>query len=371
LSGHSEVCIPVYFKKMKKEHSTIVIIGAGLTGLTIAYLLKKQGIAATIIEARDRLGGRIHTQYRGKGSIEMGATWLGKKHVHLTKLLEELQLEIFEQFMDERAIYEHMSFSAPQLVQLPPNSDPSFRIKGGTSQLIQQLAAQLDEHQIQLNQAVKSIHFTGEKVQLSTSKQDFEADHVITTLPPKLLVSSIQFTPALPKKLLDIAEKTHTWMGESIKVGLSYPKAFWRAKQTSGTIFSNAGPITEMYDHSTFEKGGFALKGFMNGAFHGASQAERKQQVVNQLKKYYGKTAEEFLTYEECVWSQEKYTYAPYEGYVLPHQNNGNAIFRKKYYAGRLIVAGSETAESFPGYMDGAVYSAQWVLTQLTGTLQP
>lgn len=355
---------------MQKEHSSIVIIGAGLTGLTTAYLLKKEGISATVIEARDRLGGRIHTKYLDGGSIEMGATWLGKKHVQLTELLKELGLEIFEQFMDERAIYEHMSFSAPQLVQLPPNPDPSFRIKGGTSQLIQTLAGRLDESQVHLNQVVKAIHFTGERLQIETSEQNFEADLVITTLPPKLMVKSISFTPELPEDLAEIATNTHTWMGESIKVGLSYSHAFWRDKQTSGTIFSNAGPITEMYDHSTFEKDGFALKGFMNGAFHGASKEERKQRIVHQLKKYYGEAVEDFLSYEECVWSKEPYTYTPYERYILPHQNNGNAIFRKKYFDGRLFIAGSETAESFPGYMDGAVQSAHWVVNQLNTTLE-
>jgi monoamine oxidase len=55
---------------MKKEHSTIVIIGAGLTGLTIAYLLKKQGIAATIIEARDRLGGRFIPNTGARGPLK-------------------------------------------------------------------------------------------------------------------------------------------------------------------------------------------------------------------------------------------------------------------------------------------------------------
>ncbi len=355
---------------MQKEKTSIVIIGAGLTGLTIAYLLKKQGISATLIEARDRLGGRIHTQYLdGGSSIELGATWLGKKHSHLVKLLEELDLDIFEQFMDERAIYEHMSFTAPQLVRLPDNQDPSFRIKGGTSQLIQKLASYLDEQQIYLNQEVKTVHFTGAKVQISTSKQDMEADHLITTLPPKLLVTSIQFTPSLPDALMDIAEHTHTWMGESIKVGLSYPQAFWKSQTTSGTIFSNVGPITEMYDHSTFENDGFALKGFMNGAFHGASKEERKSQVLNQLKKYYGEVVEDFLSYEECVWNQEAYTFTPYQEFILPHQNNGNPIFREQYYNGRLIIAGSETAKNFPGYMDGAVQSAQETVAQITGRL--
>ena len=42
-------------------HPGIVIVGAGLSGLTIAYLLQKSGYPSTILEARNRLGGRIHT----------------------------------------------------------------------------------------------------------------------------------------------------------------------------------------------------------------------------------------------------------------------------------------------------------------------
>ena len=48
---------------MKKVTSNIVIIGAGLTGLALAYYLKDQNLSVNLIEARDRIGGRIHTQY--------------------------------------------------------------------------------------------------------------------------------------------------------------------------------------------------------------------------------------------------------------------------------------------------------------------
>lgn len=349
-----------------RKNTQITIIGAGLTGLTLAYLLKKQGVSATLIEARDRLGGRIDTRYLDGASIELGATWLGKKHVHLVKLLEELQLDVFEQFMGERAIYEPMSTTPAQLVQLPHNPDPSFRIEGGSSRLIQQLAARLDKEQIHLNQAVKAINVEGEKAQITTSSQIFGADIVITTLPPKLLVKTIHFTPALPESLTEIAEQTHTWMGESIKVGLSYPEPFWRDSTTSGTIFSNVGPMTEMYDHTTLEGSGFALKGFINSAFHGASRDERKKLVLNQLRRFYGEKADQFLSYEECVWSREPYTFTPYQGYILPHQNNGNSIFRSPFQDGRLIIAGSETAKSFPGYMDGAVESAYWAVKKVS-----
>ena len=64
----------------------IVIIGGGLSGLLIAYLLEKEGWAPQVLEARNRLGGRIYT-FRDSADheppIEMGATWLGKKHHHL------------------------------------------------------------------------------------------------------------------------------------------------------------------------------------------------------------------------------------------------------------------------------------------------
>lgn len=45
---------------MKK--SDILIIGGGLTGLTLAYLLRTKKVKVKVIEARERLGGRIFTK---------------------------------------------------------------------------------------------------------------------------------------------------------------------------------------------------------------------------------------------------------------------------------------------------------------------
>jgi monoamine oxidase len=50
-------------------------------------------------------------------------------------------------------------------------------------------------------------------------------------------------------------------MGESIKFAVEYATPFWE-KKIFGTLFSHASIAQEMYDHSTFDNTGFALKGF-------------------------------------------------------------------------------------------------------------
>jgi len=147
-------------------------------------------------------------------------------------------------------------------------------------------------------------------------------------------------------------------MGESIKIALSYKEPFWNEEQLSGTIFSSVGPIPEMYDHSNFEESRFALKGFLNGAYYAISKEARLELILNQLQKYYGPRALDYMSYEELVWTNEDYTSTPYAQHVLPHQNNGHDLYQRVYLDGGLYFAGTETSAEFSGYMEGAVRSA-------------
>lgn len=54
---------------MKRELNDVVIIGAGLSGLTLAYLLRDKGLSVKIIEAGDRLGGKIYTHKTKNGEL--------------------------------------------------------------------------------------------------------------------------------------------------------------------------------------------------------------------------------------------------------------------------------------------------------------
>jgi monoamine oxidase len=74
----------------------VVVIGAGVAGLIAAVRLAEAGCAVTVLEASDRVGGRIRTVMRGDAAIELGAEFVHGKPPEMLALLEELGLERYE-----------------------------------------------------------------------------------------------------------------------------------------------------------------------------------------------------------------------------------------------------------------------------------
>ena len=74
----------------------ILIIGAGMAGLTAARTLAEAGRRVTLLEASSRVGGRIHTIREGDEIIELGAEFVHGKPPELWSLIEEANLETYE-----------------------------------------------------------------------------------------------------------------------------------------------------------------------------------------------------------------------------------------------------------------------------------
>merc|ERR1712123_411194 len=85
----------------------VIIVGGGLTGLTLARNLTQQGKKFIILEARNRIGGRIHSVDKQDGAVvEMGATWFFPHFKNLFKLLKEIKVELSEQYLKGHTMYE-------------------------------------------------------------------------------------------------------------------------------------------------------------------------------------------------------------------------------------------------------------------------
>ncbi|MEM6641402.1 MAG: FAD-dependent oxidoreductase [Bacteroidota bacterium] len=346
----------------------VIIIGGGLSGLLIGNRLKKAGISFKILEARDRLGGRIHTVMSADDTpVEMGATWFNDQHKNLKRLLEELGLSYFEQFMEGTSFFQPFSNQPASAIPIPPQS-ASYRVAGGTASIIRVLAENLENEDVVLGESIQKIDFT-EPPAMVIGKDTYKASHVVLALPPKLWANTIDFNPTIPEQLMDIALNTHTWMEDSIKVALTFKRPFWKERKLSGTLFSNTGPITEFYDHSTKEEDKYALCGFVSPSFSSLTFADRKQRILDQLVYVFGNEVMEFIDFNEVAWSEENKTFTQNISSLYPHQNNGNPVYRSAYFEDRLLISSSEASPTFSGYMEGAVIAAEWVVDQLKASL--
>ncbi len=74
----------------------VIIVGAGLAGLTAARKLKQAGYSVKVLEARDRVGGRNEAHHLADGKVlEMGGQWIGPTQTKMYELCEELGLTVY------------------------------------------------------------------------------------------------------------------------------------------------------------------------------------------------------------------------------------------------------------------------------------
>lgn len=339
----------------------IIIVGAGLSGLSLAYYLRNTSKRILLLEARPRLGGRIHTlRPHGLDShVEMGATWFGAKHVHMMELLHALKLPFFEQNYRGKALFESMSFTQPQVFAMPEEGEPTYRIEGGSETLIQALADSLSKAtEIQPGKPVVHIREQQHGIEVETADATYQADKVVLCTPPNLAVQLLHGCD-LEEDIIELMQATHTWMHDAIKFALVAHRPLWKEQGFSGTFFSQVGPVVEMYDHSNAEQSFYSLKGFLASSLKSYSSKEREEAVREQMQKclpFYEASAFDYI---ECVWSEETYTASATNINYVAHQHNGHPQLRAPLVADKIYLGASETAKSYPGYMDGAVERAK------------
>ncbi|MEE9179218.1 MAG: FAD-dependent oxidoreductase, partial [Acidimicrobiia bacterium] len=90
----------------------VVVVGAGMAGLTAALRLTQKGYDVTVLEARDRVGGRVHSVTLSNGEVaELGGEWISSDQRWVVELARELEVTMSEVGVD---------FAKRDLIGSPP-----------------------------------------------------------------------------------------------------------------------------------------------------------------------------------------------------------------------------------------------------------
>src|SRR3954470_16620217 len=86
----------------ERVNGDVGVVGAGWAGLGAARAVIAAGKTVVVLEARDRVGGRVHGQTLSDGEtvIEVGGQWIGPGQHLMARLNHELDLETFPTYND-------------------------------------------------------------------------------------------------------------------------------------------------------------------------------------------------------------------------------------------------------------------------------
>ena len=353
-----------------------MVVGAGLAGLAAAEALSAAGLSVTVVEARASVGGRIKTIVEGDAWFDLGATWHWSNQPAVAELAAGLGMEVFPQFRDGLVVVEDGDGAAVRTIELPAPSPTELRFGGGTHELCRRLAARLPEDRVLLETEVTAVVAEDQGLTVIGTRGSGEERHLrcsaaVVAVPPRLVSAGIAFSSPLPEPVREALEGTPTWMATAVKCIAVYERPFWRAAGCSGQAFSRVGPLIEVHDACTADGSVAALWGFVSAdhVFRDLEVEERREAVFAQLGRLFGPQGADPLRYLERDWSDDPYTndMVVWFGDPLAY---GNPAFAEPVYGGRLLWAGTETADVGAGHMEGAIRSGRRAAAQVVARAQ-
>lgn len=202
----------------------VLIIGAGSAGLSAGYLLQQRGIDFEILEASSSYGGRMKSNYDfADFPIPLGAEWLHTDPSVFEKIVNDSSIQVNVETVgyrddDSYAIWENGTLTA---MEVEADTDKKF-VNSTWLGFFEEYILPSISGKIVFNAVVESVDYSGEKVILQTSSNEYRADTVIVTIPLKILQGGeITFIPDLPDHKKEAIRKAEVWDGAKVFIEFS------------------------------------------------------------------------------------------------------------------------------------------------------
>lgn len=335
----------------------MIVVGAGAAGLAAARALVEGGLEVRVLEARERVGGRLLSvppgagETGGTGGIDLGATWFWGNEPRVQALIHALGLEVHPQHIAGDALYQDLR--GVHRLAGNPIEGPAGRLTAGMQALADAMAGTLPPGTVLLGHPVSGIQVLEDGVEVEVRERTLRAQHVVLAIPPALAMARIRFQPPLPEATARIASATPVWMGAMTKVVMRFDHAFWRDAGLAGAVVSHVGPIREIHDMSGAGGIPAALFGFVPPSAIGAPTVGRDQ-VLQQLTALFGPTMPDPTDVLVQDWRAEAHTSPADVERLQAYELFGHPVYLEPV-AGRLHWASTETSQEAPGHIEGAL----------------
>ncbi len=433
------------------------MVGAGLSGLAAAWEIAKTGRSVLVLEARDRIGGRmVRKPVLEGGWVDLGGQWVGPTQTRILDLAAELGVRRFESYHHGLSIFywdgvrSTFAGSFPPFAGQPPQVPRSAlldakqalakidrlsalvppeapwrtpgarRLDGQTLQtwleantrtpfarfvLTQQAliggsgASEPDEvsllhilfanrqapqaqgpetdlfygaagqipgliarrlgDSIVLDSPVSAISTDGRGVTVSAGERRYRGRVTIVAVPP-FLAGQIAYDPALPMRRSQLTQRVP--MGSLFKVLAIYPTAWWRAEGLNGAATGDRPTLGFAADSSPPGGKPGILASFIAGTravnLSTASRSHLRGAILADLAAYYGQRAAHPVDLIVVEWPKDRWTGGAFTSFMQPGTWTGYGQALRES-AGLIEWAGTEVADRWSGYFDGAVRAGQ------------
>lgn len=437
-----------------------VVVGAGLSGLVAARALRRAGRSVTVLEAAERVGGKLLTVTVGDSHVDLGAHWIGPGQTRIAALAKELGVATapqplegeqllalgerrlrFRGFLprlplgtmadvglgtlrlewlrrgvgfdvpasdrrrrafdretaaelatrllrtdDARALFDlsvklifgasprelsahhflaylHSGQGYVRLTSFEGGAQDTVFV-GGAGQLAHRLADELASDLL-LGAPVTAVEHSEDEVVLHTPRGVKRAKTAIFALPPPLL-ADVRFTPELPPMYRTMQRRSR--LGAWTKAVVSYERPWWRDDGLAGIAMATEGPVQLVIDGGDPGDARGLLVAMVT-ADHARTlaslrEAERRAEVLDALARIFGPRARDAQGYRDHAWADEPWCRGapvamPAPGLLAELGGLPRAP------VGRLHFAGTDLADRWNGYMEGAIDSAERAVSEV------
>ena len=346
----------------------IIVIGAGMSGLVAAYELVRAGHDVTILEARDRIGGRVLTirsPFSNNHFAEGGAARIKPSHNLTLGYANHFNLNL-DPFYATSGDYVNISNGNREIISNNTYLNTSYgsilrneylKIRGGSDLLPRSFSnSSTLNNKIYLGVSVTSIQQQNDNVTVQTSNgNQFIADRVLCTVPVTVL-NKIQFTPPLSSEKQTAMNGGYRY-APSTRIYMQFQNRFWENESLNG--WGNSDVPEEIWQ-PTWDLAGSTgiimsyLRWTPAEEMDALSEEERINYVLSRWENIFPGATSSLQSGVSQSWAEEEWSKG---AWASPTGSQDTALANHIGLAEDRIHFAGEHASDDHGWMQGALFS--------------